>query len=119
LHLPESFIEKAYAIRNKYFPDMRGDLSAETSRYNIRKLKGICELCREETASEIHHIQEQKMADEVGRIGSIHKNHPANLLALCESCHQLQHSFSSLDKKKPKIIKKKTTKGMILENNIT
>jgi DNA mismatch repair protein MutS len=116
LHLPDEFIERAYSIRNKYFPDMRGDLSAPTTRYNVKKIRGMCQMCKLEIASEVHHLQEQKLADEMGRIGSIHKNHPANLMSLCETCHRDQHN-SSLDEavQKPKIIRKKTTRGMIVE----
>ena len=127
LHLPDAFIERAYSIRNKYFPDMRGELSAPAARYNADKIRGMCELCREEIASEVHHLQEQRLADEAGRIGSIHKNHPANLMSLCEKCHRLEHSReetgvpiyisppgSASPPHKPKIVRKKTTKGMIV-----
>jgi hypothetical protein len=136
LHLPEEFIERAYAIRNKYFPDMRGDLSAPTSRYNAKKIRGMCENCREAMAEEIHHLQEQQLADDTGRIGTIHKNHPANLMGLCEKCHLLAHQsagddvMSTVSSKsnhsstvsvnsngKPKIIRKKTTAGYIVERS--
>lgn len=114
LHLPDEFIERAYLIRNKYFPDMRGSLSDPSSAYNSLKIRGFCEMCKEEVAGEIHHLQEQKFADESGRIGSIHKNHPANLMSLCEKCHRKMHDKTS---EKPKIIRKKTTKGMMIIDN--
>jgi DNA mismatch repair protein MutS len=124
LHLPDEFIERAYAIRNKYFPEMRGDLSASASRYNAKKIRGVCENCREEMAEEVHHLQEQQLADETGRIGTIHKNHPANLMGLCEKCHRATHQSSPpLEKKsdkrteKPKIVRKKTTAGYIVESS--
>lgn len=131
LHLPDEFIERAYAIRNKYFPEMRGDLSATSSRYNAKKIRGVCEMCKEELAEEVHHLQEQQLADETGRIGTIHKNHPANLMGLCEKCHLLAHhsaeddgllsvvssksNQSSVLSGKPKIVRKKTTAGYIVE----
>ena len=116
LHLPDEFIERAYSIRNKYFPDMRGDLSAPATRYNAQKIRGMCQMCASEIASEVHHLQEQNLADETGRIGSIHKNHPANLMSLCEKCHKAQHNSSRDDVvQKPKIVRKKTTKGFIVE----
>jgi DNA mismatch repair protein MutS len=115
LHLPDEFIERAYSIRNKYFPDMRGALSSQPTKYNSAKIKGmLCEMCREDIAEEIHHLQEQRSADKNGRIGSIHKNHSANLMSLCEKCHLKMHHTGSAEKEKPKIIRKKTTKGHIV-----
>jgi DNA mismatch repair protein MutS len=117
LHLPDAFIERAYQIRNKYFPDMRGSLSSPQTKYNSAKIRGLCELCKEELGEEIHHLQEQRAADENGRIGSIHKNHSANLMSLCEKCHikmHLIHPTTNDSKEKPKIIRKKTTKGYIV-----
>ena len=120
LHLPEVFIERAYKIRNKYFPDMRGALSSPSTKYNSLKLRGICEMCQEDVAEEMHHLQEQHLADENGRIGSIHKNHAGNLMSLCEKCHANMHKLS-IDvstpvsrSEKPKIIRKKTTKGYVV-----
>ena len=110
LHLPDEFIERAYQLRNKYFPEMKGSLSSQSTRYNSSKIRGICEMCREEIAEEVHHLQEQKLADENGRIGSIHKNHSANLMGLCEKCHRKMHN-TEITKK---IIRKKTTKGYIV-----
>ena len=110
LHLPDEFIERAYQLRNKYFPEMKGSLSSQPTRYNSSKIRGICEMCREEIAEEVHHLQEQKLADENGRIGSIHKNHSANLMGLCEKCHRKMHN-TEITKK---IIRKKTTKGYIV-----
>jgi DNA mismatch repair protein MutS len=115
LHLPDEFIERAYRLRNKYFPEMKGDLSSQPTRYNSSKIKGICEMCKEEIATEIHHLQEQKLADDTGRIGSIHKNHSANLMGLCEKCHRKMHE--NMDVVKPKrVVKKKTTKGYLVTN---
>jgi len=90
LHLDESFIAKAYEIRNKYFPETLGDLSLKTSSYNVKKLRTKCEICNE-TADHIHHINEQQLADSNGFIGSIHKNHPGNLMSICIKCHNKQH----------------------------
>jgi 5-methylcytosine-specific restriction endonuclease McrA len=67
-------------------------------------------MCREDIAEEVHHLQEQKFADENGRIGSIHKNHSANLMGLCEKCHRKMHNTENAQK----VIRKKTTKGYII-----
>jgi len=120
LHLPDEFIERAYQIRNKYFPDMRGALFNPSTKYNSAKLRGLCELCKDELAEETHHLQEQHLADSNGRIGTIHKNHPANLMSLCEKCHLKMHKQSeSSEKVKPKVVRKKTTKGVMLVETVS
>jgi DNA mismatch repair protein MutS len=104
-------LETAYAIRNKYYPENRGELSNEPSVYNRRKVRGKCEICNNHIGEETHHLQQQKNADTNGFIGSIHKNHPANLLTVCEKCHDKIHSpnNSAGATKAPK--KTKTTAG--------
>ena len=111
LHLGQEFLETAYAIRNKYYPENRGELSNEPSVYNRRKVRGKCEMCNNHIGEETHHLQQQKDADKNGFIGSIHKNHPANLLTVCEKCHDKIHSPSNSagSTKAPK--KTKTTAG--------
>lgn len=110
LHLDAEFLEHAYAIRNKYYPETSGVLSNKQSTYNARKIKGVCELCNKELGEDIHHLQHQQDANEDGFIGTFHKNHRANLVSICEPCHQKLHSPEPT-----KVIKKKkTTAGMKL-----
>jgi DNA mismatch repair protein MutS len=110
LHLDAEFLERAYAIRNKYYPETSGVLSNKQSTYNARKIKGVCELCKKELGEDIHHLQHQQDANEDGFIGTFHKNHKANLVSICEPCHQKLHSPEP-----SKVIKKKkTTSGMKL-----
>ena len=106
LQLPQEFIEMAYQIRNKTSP-----LLSKTSKYNASHVVGLCELCKRQGA-EVHHLEYQKDAKE----GWISKedfffpvNHPANLITLCEACHDEVH-----DKKK-KMKKVKTMKGMTVK----
>ena len=106
LYLEQSFLDKAYRLRNKYFPEMNGELEFKPSIYNSKKIRGICEVCKEELSSETHHLQQQKDADKNGFIGSFHKNHVANLLAVCEKCHDTLHKPDNVLKKR-----KKTTSG--------
>ena len=106
LYLEEDFLTKAYDIRNKYFPDNKGELSHNTSVYNAKKVRGFCEMCKTELADETHHIAQQKDATKGGFIGSFHKNHPANLMSVCEKCHDQIHTEPDT-----KILRKKTTKG--------
>ena len=108
LYLDEEFLELAYSIRNKYYPDSRGDLSHPSTVYNSRKIRGTCEICNKSIGEETHHLQQQKDADINGFIGSFHKNHPANLASICESCHDEIHKN---DNKEKKVVRKKTTKG--------
>jgi len=110
LYMDPGFLERAYQFRNKYFPEKRGELENSTSVYNAKKVRGKCEVCQKELASETHHLSPQKDADERGFIGTIHKNHPGNLAAVCESCHDRIHGESKT------LVKKKTTKGYVLSN---
>jgi DNA mismatch repair protein MutS len=110
LQLPLDFIEMAYHIRGKYLGGTQGILSMKSSVYNARKLAGgLCEKCGEVQSHEIHHLVPQSQADQDGFLsGGIHKNHPANLSAVCEKCHEKIHRESLC------LTRKKTTKGYIL-----
>ena len=92
LHLPDDFLKMANAIRLKYRDKNRaGDLSFKASHFNAHKVKGLCELCKKEVGEEVHHLQHQKEADSNDYIQHFHKNHRANLLTVCESCHLKMH----------------------------
>lgn len=110
LYLGNDFLETAYAIRNKYYPEHRGELSSEPTVYNRRKVRSKCEVCNKSVGEEVHHLLQQKDADENGFIGGVHKNHPANLLTVCQKCHDKIHSPSS----DVGHTKKKTTNGYVL-----
>lgn len=110
LHLDQEFLKIAYGIRSKYFPDTKTELDSKSSKYNAKKVKtALCEMCNKELASEVHHLQQQKDANEDGFIenehGVFHKNHVANLLNICEKCHDDYH------KENLSMTRKKTTKG--------
>jgi DNA mismatch repair protein MutS len=109
LYLDEAFLTQAYAIRNKYFPENRGELSNKSTVYNGKKVRGICEMCKSEIAGEVHHMSPQKDASPDGHIGTFHKNHKANLLSVCEKCHDLIHAKETV------LVRKKTTKGYIVK----
>ena len=91
LHLPSAFLENAHALRNKYNPATGSILEWKTSRYNSKKVRGICEKCKKTFSSEVHHVAHQADAQDNGYIGTFHKNHLANLLSLCEGCHLKEH----------------------------
>lgn len=126
LHLPTEFLEKAYAIRRKYFPETKGALSSPSANaYNAHKIRGKCEMCLVEIGEETHHLQEQHLANADGYIGEFHKNHVANLMSLCSKCHDLIHmnetapplvgekdeAQAGCSKLIKRMIRKKTTKG--------
>jgi len=110
LHMPEDFLETAMKIRGKYFPDTGGELSMKPSHFNNKKIRGLCEICKVELSEETHHMSPQRDADKNGFIGTFHKNHPANLLAVCEKCHDTIHKTPEKEKQ----VRKKTTKGYVL-----
>jgi DNA mismatch repair protein MutS len=92
LHLPDDFLKMANDIRLKYRDKKQtGDLNFKPSHFNAHKIKGMCELCKQNLGEEVHHLQHQKEADEANFIKHFHKNHPANLMTVCESCHLKMH----------------------------
>ena len=114
LHLDETFLKCAYGIRSKYFPEARGELVQTQSRYNGNKIRGMCEMCNKEMGQEVHHMQPQKEADEEGFIETsdsvFHKNHVANLMNICETCHDEHH------RNETSMVRKKTTGGYKVMN---
>ena len=121
LYFPVEFIEKAIEIRNFYYPENKGILSSPTSFYNTKKIKGLCEICHSEMGEDVHHLQQQNEADDKGFIQHFHKNHPANLINICEKCHKKEHHINhdvndGLKNHEVKKIKRKTSKGIVLIN---
>jgi DNA mismatch repair protein MutS len=97
LKLPNEFLESANNIRMKYNPETASILSLKQSSYNSKKLVTLCERCRLDSGTEIHHIHHQSESNEDDIIVvnngeySFHKNHKANLLSVCEKCHKEIH----------------------------
>jgi DNA mismatch repair protein MutS len=110
LSLPNDFLEAAYNIRMKYNPESSSLLSLKTSHYNSKKIVSLCEKCGKNMGTEVHHLQHQNDANDDGIIQSednvFHKNKLANLMTLCESCH---NDFHKKDIKHKRV---KTTKGV-------
>jgi len=104
LDLPSAFLDRAHALRNKYNKCGRSILDLKGSHFNRKKIVGKCETCGKE-GEEVHHLRHQKYADESGNIGHIHKNNLANLLTVCQECHD---KFHETDKQ---FAKKKTISG--------
>ena len=114
LSLPPVFLEAALSIRLKYHP--HSILDQKSSHYNASNLKGMCENCGKYAAVDVHHLIHQQDADQRGIIKKkdllLHKNHAANLLNLCQKCHDDYHSEEKSEKRYKKV---KTTKGIIIK----
>ena len=102
LKLPTAFMDLAQSIQ-----PYGKIIERKPSHYNAKKIKGgICEVCNENTAVDIHHLQHQRYADHNGVIDTFHKNHKANLVNICKSCHDAIHKTNKQHKRV------KTSNGM-------
>ena len=103
LNLPDEFLERAHGLRIKYNKMYKNDLDKEVSRYNSKKVKDMCEICKMREGEEVHHLEYQKNA-RGGFINvndfTINKNHLANLVNICSKCHDSIHKE---DKKLKKV----------------
>uniref|UniRef100_A0A6C0LD86 DNA mismatch repair proteins mutS family domain-containing protein n=1 Tax=viral metagenome TaxID=1070528 RepID=A0A6C0LD86_9ZZZZ len=102
LNLPEDFLEMAHDIRNKYnnksntFNQNGLIIEKKTSQYNNSKIKGVCEICKESEGTEVHHLIYQKEFENGNSKGNkLKKNHKANLINICEKCHDKIHEENS------------------------
>jgi len=113
LNLPQDFLDAANEIRLKYNPEGRSILSLKQSRYNSNKIVSVCEKCGKNAGTEVHHLQFQSEANEKGIITTedsvFHKNNLANLMTLCETCHNETHKTNKKGTKRVK-----TTKGFVI-----
>ena len=114
LNLPQDFLDNAHNIRMKYHPELSSILDHKSSHYNAKHITGgVCENCKINVAVDVHHLIFQNEADKNGTINkkglSFSKNIKANLMNLCEKCHD------SIHKSNKKYKKTKTTNGQILE----
>mgnify|MGYP006146600157 CR=1 FL=1 len=101
LDLDDEFIERCYAIRNKYNETDDSTMDSKSSSYNSKKIKSkICELCKKNPSCDVHHLQFQENADKNGFInGQFHKNQQANLVSICKECHDRIHKENKQLKK--------------------
>lgn len=112
MYMKPEFLERAYQLRTRYFWENKSLLDSNESSYNSEKLKHTCELCGEK-AEDIHHMLEQYKADDNNFIGHFHKNHKANLMALCKNCHNSVHENDT------QYIRKKTSNGYKVFENLS
>lgn len=113
LHLPEAFMNEAYKILNKYYPNSIDVLQLDSTQYNAKKLKAQCEICHLNKGDHIHHLLYQK--DAIGNFisssinESVQKNHKANLISICEKCH------TDIHRNDLRYVKRQTGNGIKLE----
>jgi len=113
LNLPEKFLIRAHELRIKYNNVYKNILDMDTSKYNSKKIKGLCELCKVNIGTEIHHLEYQKNANKNDYLEEgFHKNHVANLVNICEECHNNIHKNDS----KKIIVRKKIVKKTKTDN---
>jgi DNA mismatch repair protein MutS len=103
LKLPDDFLNAAFNIRMKYHPEEGSILSLKSSHFNSQKVINLCEKCKKNVGKEVHHLQHQNEANENGVINKdgkvFHKNNVANLITLCEDCHNEIHKKNVQHKK--------------------
>ena len=115
MDLDDEFIKKAKEIRQSIKSIQNGNgnihihnnnnlnelsiINSSTigSKYNSDKIIGMCEVCKNTNASDVHHINQQCDADHNNLIentecGIFNKNKLWNLVALCKECHQGVHN---------------------------
>jgi DNA mismatch repair protein MutS len=92
LDMDKEFLELANSVRHQLLNTHMNILpsTSNNNKYNKKVYLDRCQICNNK-ADEIHHIQQQKDADENGFIGSYHKNSKFNLVCLCEKCHDQVH----------------------------
>jgi DNA mismatch repair protein MutS len=105
LNLPNEFLSRAHSIRMKYDPKSKNILDEKQSHFNSKQIKGLCEICGEKRGTEVHHLKHQNTANTNNFIDHHHKNHKANLINICDACHDKIHRENIQHKKV------KTTKG--------
>ena len=74
-------------------------LTMKQSPYNKDKLKGICEFCKKNMGTEIHHLKYQKNAVN-SHIDTMQVDHLSNLANICENCHRHIHALHLVYEKK-------------------
>jgi DNA mismatch repair protein MutS len=93
LDLPSDFLLFAEQVRKIHTNTNLDFLNTKKSTYNQNVFYDVCYICNEKT-EEIHHIQEQCLANENGIIleNDISKNRKSNLINVCAICHDKIHN---------------------------
>jgi len=93
LHMDREFLQMAQTIRENLDhsgSEIKKLRRQKSSKYNKDLFLAKCALC-DENVEDVHHIAEQKEANENGHIDHFHKNHKYNLIPLCKKHHMMVH----------------------------
>jgi DNA mismatch repair protein MutS len=111
LGLPEEFINYAYSLdlNFKIYEEnvMKNKIAKKYNSQFVKKK--LCELCGINNSEDVHHMIPQNRANSDKIINAqnlvFNKNHKANLMNICKSCHEKE------TKSNRELIRKKTTNG--------
>jgi DNA mismatch repair protein MutS len=94
IHLDKEFLNIAQSIREELDNNKKSSIKQLTTKkrsiYNKKLYLSKCALCNH-PVDEVHHIYEQKLANQDDYIEHFHKNHRYNLIPLCKKHHKLVH----------------------------
>jgi DNA mismatch repair protein MutS len=96
----KDFIEDAISIKNELLDQHNSMISGKTSKYNSQVFIYECQICHTKDTTgfigplQTHHINFQKDCEKgfVKNKKHIKKNDKANLIVLCEECHNKLHN---------------------------
>lgn len=90
----KNFIDLAVKFRNKLTGSHNGLLSGKTSSYNNNVIIHKCHFCESKDNLEVHHINFRKDCENgiVKNKKHLTENAEANLVVLCEKCHDKIHA---------------------------
>jgi len=93
LHMDDEFLDTANKIRKrlaKDFDELELLVKKKTSKYNKELYVTKCVICGA-IAEDVHHINNQSLANSAGFIEHYHKDSKHNLVPLCKEHHNLIH----------------------------
>lgn len=93
LHMDDEFLDTANKIRKrlaKDFDELELLVKKKTSKYNKNLYVTKCVICGV-IADDVHHINNQSLANRAGFIDHYHKDSKHNLLPLCKEHHKQIH----------------------------
>jgi len=93
LHMDEEFLDIANKIRKrlaKDFDELELLVKKKTSKYNKELYVTKCVICGA-IAEDVHHINNQSLANQAGFIDHFHKDSKHNLVPLCKEHHNQIH----------------------------